>query len=288
MPKEKNFIDRLFVVNKPKFISSNSYLGKIKRKYKTKKAGFSGTLDPFANGTLIIGMGKYAKLFQYLKKTPKTYQATLWIGAYSDTLDIEKIDKIDVVNKLNENNIKETLKQLHGQIEYIPPKFSAKRINGQRAYNLARKQKEFDMHMITSTIYDLKLLHYKHPFITFEATVSEGTYIRSLAQIISKNLNTNGTLSSLTRIREGDFIYNNEVALTPQKYLDLEENIFLDDPKILDLGQKIFSNQFKIQKDGKYFIQQDEYFSIIQIQNNNEVKYLLNKVPNYVNTIKKD
>ena len=84
-------MNKLFVVNKPLHISSNFYLRKIKRKYKTKKAGFSGTLDPFACGCLIVGFGQYTKLFQFLKKTPKTYRTTIWLGATSNSLDNENI-----------------------------------------------------------------------------------------------------------------------------------------------------------------------------------------------------
>jgi len=79
--------NKLFVVNKPLHISSNFYLRKIKRKYKVKKAGFSGTLDPFACGCLIVAFGQYSKLFQFLKKTPKKYRATIWLEAISDSLD---------------------------------------------------------------------------------------------------------------------------------------------------------------------------------------------------------
>jgi len=87
-------MNSIFVVNKPIFRSSNSYMRYVKRKYKTKKVGFSGTLDPFATGCLIVATGQYTKLFQYLNKTPKSYKATLWLGANSPSLDIEKIDSI--------------------------------------------------------------------------------------------------------------------------------------------------------------------------------------------------
>jgi len=81
----------LFVTRKPMFISSNKFLNQLKKKYNIKKMGFSGTLDPFACGNLIIATNQYTKLFRFLKKTPKTYIATLMLGAYSPTLDIEKI-----------------------------------------------------------------------------------------------------------------------------------------------------------------------------------------------------
>ena len=113
-------------------------MGYVKRKYNTKKVGFSGTLDPFATGCLIVATGQYPKLFQYLKKTPKSYGATLWLGANSESLDTENIDSVKIIPKVNKDLIKETLKSLEGELTYYPPKFSAKKINGKRAYDLAR------------------------------------------------------------------------------------------------------------------------------------------------------
>lgn len=88
---QKDPNNKLLVVNKPMYLSSNFFLHKVKHKYKNKKAGFSGTLDPFATGCLIVAFGQYAKLFKYLNKTPKTYQAVLWLGVTSESLDIENI-----------------------------------------------------------------------------------------------------------------------------------------------------------------------------------------------------
>ncbi|NOX15711.1 MAG: tRNA pseudouridine(55) synthase TruB, partial [Epsilonproteobacteria bacterium] len=90
-------MNRIFVANKPKGISSNFFLKKIKRRYDIKKAGFSGTLDPFASGVLIVAFGQFTKLFRFLDKTPKRYIATLWIGASSPTLDIEKIENVKTI-----------------------------------------------------------------------------------------------------------------------------------------------------------------------------------------------
>ena len=145
-------MNRLFVVKKPMFISSNHYLSKIKRKYKVKKAGFSGTLDPFAKGCLIVAFGQYTKLFRYLKKTPKTYKATLFLGANSQTLDIENITKVDTINPFSINVIEDILNSFKGKIKQIPPKYSAKKIDGKRAYDLARAGEDFAMKMVKSQI----------------------------------------------------------------------------------------------------------------------------------------
>ena len=118
----KESINKLIVVNKPIFYSSNFYLTKIKKKYKNKKAGFSGTLDPFAKGCLIVAFGQYSKLFKYFSKTPKTYKAVIWLGAQSESFDIEQIIDIELVEKVSTEKIKDELNMLKGDLEYIPPK----------------------------------------------------------------------------------------------------------------------------------------------------------------------
>ena len=271
-------MDRLFVVNKPIFVSSNNYMGYVKRKYKTKKVGFSGTLDPFATGCLIVATGKFTKLFQYLNKTPKSYRATMWLGAKSDTLDIEHISNITEIKEFNLEHIKDTLNSLLGKQTYLPPKYSAKKINGKKAYELARANKEVNLKEITSTIYDIKLINYNHPFLTFEIEVSEGSYIRSIAQIVAKKLGVDATLSALHRINEGAFFYNNEEPINPYTNLKIPKNQFLAKDEILELGKKVDSSYFKNQEDGIYLVESQNFYSIIEI-NNKEVKYKLNRLP---------
>jgi len=270
-------MNRLFVVNKPIFRSSNGYMGYIKRKYNTKKVGFSGTLDPFATGCLIVATGQYPKLFQYLKKTPKAYTATLWLGANSQSLDIENVDSIKEVSAFAINDIYQALESLRGEISYYPPKFSAKKVDGKRAYELARAGEEVALKEITSTIYDIHLIHYNHPFIHFEAVVSEGTYIRSLGAIVADKLGVDATLSSLRRDYEGAFSFDNEKALNPLKFLKIPQNIYTGDEEYMELGKKLYLEYFETKEDGIYWIEREKFFSIIEIANG-EVKYKLNRM----------
>jgi tRNA pseudouridine55 synthase len=267
--------NRLFVVNKPLFISSNNYLRKIKRKYGVKKAGFSGTLDPFAKGCLIVAFGQYTKLFRFLKKTPKTYKATLFLGAYSPTFDVEKIEKVEIPPKFDEKKVIEVVESFKGRQTQIPPKYSAKRINGVRAYELARAGEEVDIKKIEIEIFDIKVTNYCHPFLSFEASVSEGTYIRSLGVDIAEKLGVNGSLTYLERIKEGEFYFDNEKPLNPLEYLDLEKNEY-DNEEDLFLGRKLDKNRFKIRKNGLYLLEYGNYFAVIEIDD--EVKYLVNKI----------
>jgi tRNA pseudouridine55 synthase len=120
-------MNRLFVAYKPSGVGSNFFLSSLKRKYNTKKAGFSGTLDPFAKGVLIIGIGSHTKLFRFLNKAPKRYKATLWLGAKSDSLDSEMIESVKKVDAYSEDEVKKIIKSLEGELEYEPPIFSAKK-----------------------------------------------------------------------------------------------------------------------------------------------------------------
>ncbi|MEV9594467.1 tRNA pseudouridine(55) synthase TruB [Aliarcobacter butzleri] len=277
---EKEQLNKLLVVNKPIFMSSNFYLNRIKRKYKNKKAGFSGTLDPFAKGCLIVAFGQYAKLFKYLSKTPKTYKAVIWLGVESESFDIEQIKRIELVNEINKEKILNELNLLKGEIEYIPPKFSAKKIDGKRAYELARNGVEVELNKIKMTIFDTKFVLYNHPFITFEVTVSEGTYVRSFAQILLEKLNSFGTLSYLERLNEGEFFYENEKELNPLDFIKLPVNKYLGTTEWLEKGKKIGIDYVEKKDNGKYLILTEKFFSIIEIVDN-DIKYLINKVPKY-------
>jgi tRNA pseudouridine55 synthase len=274
-------MNRLFVVNKPIFKSSNGYMNHIKRKYNTKKVGFSGTLDPFATGCLIVATGQYPKLFQYLKKAPKAYTATLWLGANSQSLDIENVDSVKEVSEFTINDIYQALESLRGELTYYPPKFSAKKVNGKRAYDLARAGEEVNLKQITSTIYDIHLIRYNNPFVHFEAMVSEGTYIRSLGAMIADKLGVDATLSSLRRDYEGAFRFEDEKALDPLKFLNIPQNIYTGDPEFLELGKKIYLDYFETKEDGTYWVETNNFFSVIEIVDG-EISYKLNRVHKYV------
>ena len=271
-------MNRLFVAYKPSGIGSNLFLSKLKRKYQNKKAGFSGTLDPFAKGVLLIGFGSHTKLFRFLNKTPKTYRATLWLGAKSDSLDTEMIENVENILELDENEVLSVVKSLEGELEYEPPIFSAKRIDGQRAYDLARAGKEFTLNKINSTIYESKLINYSHPFITFEATVSEGTYVRSLGLIIAKRLGVEfGSLSALERLNEGQFKYNDEKPLDIKESLNIPINFYTGDAENLKYGRVLALEDLEIKDDGYYWLDNGDNISIINVHNK-MIKYELGRI----------
>ncbi|WP_086282151.1 tRNA pseudouridine(55) synthase TruB [Campylobacter devanensis] len=270
-------MNRLFVAYKPKGMVSNHFLSRLKRKYGVKKAGFSGILDPFASGCLIVAFGAYTRLFNYLKIEPKVYRATLWLGASSPSFDNQNITQIQNTKALDEAKIKDELNRLKGQITYTPPKFSAKKVEGKRAYELARMGREFELKECEMEIFDVKFIHYSHPFLTFEIKVSAGSYIRSYAQILAKKLGLIGTLSALERISEGKFKFQNETPLNPLEYLNLTKNSYKGNILDIVLGKKLKCSDFETSSDGEYLIELDDTFSIIKIENQ-EVKYMINRM----------
>jgi tRNA pseudouridine55 synthase len=174
--------------------------------------------------------------------------------------------------------VQKTVKSLEGELEYEPPIFSAKRINGQRAYDLARAGKEVVLNKINSTIYETKLIHYAHPFVTFEATVSEGTYIRSLGRIIAQRLGVQeGSLSMLERLNEGQFTYENEKALDIKKSLNIPQNYYLGDYENVKYGRVLALKDLKVQESGTYWLDNGDNISIISV-NADEVKYELGRI----------
>lgn len=271
-------MNRIFVAYKPAGVGSNFFLTKLKREYKTKKAGFSGTLDPFAKGVLLIGIGSYTKLFRFLNKAPKVYRATLWLGAKSDTLDTEMIEHVEILKEFDESSVLRAVKSLQGDLTYEPPIFSAKKINGQRAYDLARAGKEFTLNKIDSTIYETKLISYCHPFVTFEASVSEGTYIRSLGLIIAKRLGVEfGALSALERLSEGQFEYEGQKPLDIKKSLNIAQNFYHGESDNLKYGRVLALEDLEIKEDGCYWLDSGSFISIINIKNA-EVNYELGRI----------
>lgn len=268
----------LFAAYKPTGLSSNTFLGRLKRRYKLKKMGYSGTLDPFAKGLLVIASERYTSLFRFLSKAPKSYKATLWLGVSSPTLDIEQASSPRLIPPLDENVIRDVLASMIGQQDQIPPSYCAKKIDGVRAYDLARQGENVTLKSVPITIYDLSFCHYRHPFLTFEATVSEGTYIRKIGEDIAHALGTNGALSALERTQEGLFLHADETPLDPCDFIDLPRNSYLGDIQDLIKGKKLSVTSFADQTEGLSMVQYDNCFSIIEIEQSN-VHYLINTMP---------
>ena len=194
----------IYNINKPIGWTSFDVVKKIRNITKLKKVGHGGTLDPFADGVLIIGVGKGTKLLTDIVNEKKSYNATLLLGEETETLDNEgEIVKRKSVPKLNEYLVIKNLNSFLGRYIQKPPMFSAKKVNGVRLYKLARKKIEVERDDQNCAIYDISLRGIENNIIEFAVTCSKGTYIRVLGSDIAKKIGTVGYLTKLTRTRIG-------------------------------------------------------------------------------------
>ncbi len=217
-------IDGFLNINKPEGITSAEVARVLKRELGVKKVGYIGTLDPIAEGVLPVGMGKATRLFPFLEKGDKVYEATLTLGASTDTQDRvgKTIDQADPSHVTKEMAL-EVMETFVGNIEQIPPMFSAKKIDGERLYDLARKGIEVERKPIKATISNLKLMGMDGPNIRFSVQVTTGAYVRTLCHDIGQKLGVYGHLSSLVRTRSGHFRVEDSVALDIFRSDNLEE-----------------------------------------------------------------
>ncbi|MEA1909658.1 MAG: tRNA pseudouridine(55) synthase TruB [Patescibacteria group bacterium] len=196
----------IYLINKPVGITSHDVIYKLRKITGEKTIGHAGTLDPMASGLLIVAIGrKFTKQIDQFKNLDKTYEAIVILGASSTTDDSEG-DKTEVSKKEPElSEVLSALEKIKDWDEQLPPKFSAKKIKGQTAYNLARKGKKVDLKSVPVKIYDIENIIYNYPSVSFVCAVSSGTYIRSIARDLGEVLGVGGYLSSLVRGRIGEY-----------------------------------------------------------------------------------
>ena len=198
---------------KPKNITSFKCIDKIKKNFLIKKIGHAGTLDPLAEGILPIAIGKATKLISFINNDYKRYKFTITWGEQTTTDD--SMGKI--INKTNMTpnlvNISSKLDNYIGDILQRPPKVSAVKVNGVRAYKLFRENKEFDIKLKKVFVRSLKIIHHNNFHTSFEIECGKGFYIRSLARDLSKELGIFGHISALERVNVGKFEKKNSILL---------------------------------------------------------------------------
>ena len=203
---QRRHISGVFLLNKPLGISSNAALQKVRWLYRAQKAGHTGALDPLASGLLPICLGEATKFSHYLLDSTKRYQTTVFLGHSTTTGDVEgKVLLEKPVPELNEELIQETIAKFVGEIQQVPPMYSALKKEGRPLYELARKGIEIEREARPITIYAIELLSFTENSITLDVTCSKGTYIRVLGEDIAKALGTYGHLTYLHRIQTGHF-----------------------------------------------------------------------------------
>lgn len=207
-----NFIDgEILYIDKPlrwtSFDAVKRLRGELTRRTGIRKikVGHAGTLDPLATGVMLVCTGKATKRIEELQSGVKEYIATIALGATTPSFDLEtKIDANYPTAHITRNLVVDTLKQFVGTIEQVPPSFSACKVDGQRAYNVARKGREVTLKPKTLVIDEIELLDFKPEEIKIRVVCSKGTYIRALARDIGQALNSGAHLSALKRTRVGN------------------------------------------------------------------------------------
>lgn len=248
----------LLIINKPSGYTSRDIVNIISKKIKTKKVGHTGTLDPLASGVLIITIGRYTKLGEILTALDKEYIAEIKLGIKTDTLDITGNILETKSFNIKREDIEKVFKRFIGKYEMEVPIYSAVKVKGKKLYEYARNNEQVELPIKTVEIKELELIDYKDDIIKFRAKVEKGTYIRSLIRDICKKLNTVGTLNSLIRTKQGNFLIEDARGLE-------DEFKFLKITDVLSIKE--------------YNLNEDEYFKVINgnsiILNRNEESLLL-------------
>ena len=214
------------LIDKPSGMTSFGVVARIRRVLKNHfgrkvKVGHTGTLDPFATGLMVLVYGKETKNAMSLTKLDKVYEAEIMLGKSNSTDDPEgEIVAYKIKNPPAQTEVEQVLASFIGKITQTPPIFSAIKIGGQRAYNLARKGEKVEIPSREVEIFSLELLEYNFPNIKIRTHVSSGTYIRSLAEDIGANLNTKAYCQQLRRLEIADFKIENALKLEDFGILD--------------------------------------------------------------------
>ncbi len=222
----------ILIINKEKGMTSRDVVNILTKTFNTKKIGHTGTLDPIAEGVLVICIGKCTKLCELLTSKYKEYIATIKLGISTDTLDVTGNVLKEAKYEVTEKQIKEVLNSFLGKSIQEVPIYSAVKVKGKKLYEYARAKEEVTLPKREIEIKSIELLSYKDDEITFKTTVSKGTYIRSLINDICLKLNTLGTMSSLIRTKQGEFTLEDSYTLD-----DIKNNNY----KILSI-EEVLSN----------------------------------------------
>lgn len=197
-------MDKMFLVDKPKGPTSSRVVERIKKKFNVK-AGHTGTLDPLATGLLVVLTGKFTKNASSFLKLDKAYEVKVILGIETDTFDSEGTVLRRTDNEIAREELENVLKEFSGDIWQTPPLYSAKKIAGRKAYQLARKGISVDIPPKKVSIYSLELKEFQFPYFTIACEVSSGFYVRSLAHDIGEKLGVGATVVDVRRTRVGPY-----------------------------------------------------------------------------------
>ena len=210
----KNVVSGVLVVDKPVGLTSHDVVQIIRRGTSIRRAGHTGTLDPRASGVLVVLLGPAVRLSEYVSASDKRYQATIRLGSSTDTFDAEgRITSSASVDNISEDQFEEILDQYVGEIEQVPPPYSAIKVGGRKAYEMAREGEEVNLEPRVIQVYSLELLEWDPPEAVVDVFCSSGTYVRSLANDLGNALGVGAHLVGLRRTKSGRFTLRDAVPL---------------------------------------------------------------------------
>ncbi len=216
-------MDGFLLIDKECGLTSFDVVSKIKRKLSLKKVGHTGTLDPFASGLLILCTNRATKLAQIFLELPKTYEATFVFGEEKDTHDRCGTTTANSNKTPTLLEIEQAITNFKGEILQIPPKFSALKINGKRAYKLAREGKDFELKPKKKFIYSYHIIRYENNHLKVKIQCSSGTYIRSLARDLGRAVDSYAFVDELKRTHIGDFSINKTKLISNTTINDIQK-----------------------------------------------------------------
>jgi tRNA pseudouridine55 synthase len=210
----KNIVSGVLVVDKPIGLTSHDVVQIIRRGTGIRRAGHTGTLDPRASGVLVVLVGPAVRLSEYVSASDKRYQATIELGRSTNTYDSEgTVTKSTPMEDISEERFDEILQGYVGEIEQVPPPYSAVKVKGKKAYEMARKGKEVNLEPRIINVFNLEILEWAPPEIVIDVYCSSGTYVRSLANDLGESLGTGAHLIGLRRTKSGQFTLRDAVPL---------------------------------------------------------------------------
>jgi len=209
----KNAISGVLVVDKPVGLTSHEVVQIVRKGTNIRRAGHTGTLDPRASGVLVILIGPAVRLSEYVSASDKRYQAIVRLGASTDTYDADGHVTSSSQVEITEEQFEAALRKFIGEIEQVPPPYSAVKVKGRKAYEMAREGEEVDLQPRKINVYNLELLEWAPPEAVIDVYCSSGTYVRSLAHDLGSELGCGAYLVGLRRTKSGRFTLRDAVPL---------------------------------------------------------------------------
>lgn len=207
-------VSGVLVLDKPVGLTSHDVVQIVRRGTGIRRAGHTGTLDPRASGVLVVLLGPAVRLSEFVSAEDKRYQATIHLGSSTDTYDAEGIvSGPDVPVDVSQEEFEELLKGFEGEIEQKPPAYSAVKVQGKKAYEMARKGQDVDLEPRIIQVHSLELLEWALPEVVIDVHCSSGTYVRSLANDIGVELGVGAHLTGLRRTKSGHFTLKDSVSM---------------------------------------------------------------------------